>query len=233
MKTAKEFRAQAREALKGRYWWAFLASVIATILGGISGSGGSTAGGNSAAGEASDYSQMPLQLSPEETEAMLAFFAVVASICAVLSIIWLIIGGTVELGYNAFNLEMYRTEEKPPIAMLFSRFNIFGKALWLRVLTAIKIILWSLLLFVPGIIAAYRYAMAPYILAENTELTAGEAIEQSKAMMAGNKWRLFCLQLSFIGWYLLGALAFGVGIFFVTPYSKAADAAFYLELKGN
>ena len=75
--------------------------------------------------------------------------------------------------------------------------------------------------------------MAPYLLAEHPELTASEAIEQSKRMMAGNKGRLFCLQLSFIGWFLLAALTWGVGFFFLAPYTKAAETAFYLDLTGR
>ena len=229
MKTAKEFRAQARKALQGRYWWAFLASLIATALGGIAGSGGSTAGG-SAANNASNTAQMQMQMSPEEAKAMLAVVGVVVTIGIIVSIVWLIVGSAVELGYNEFNVVLYQSDEKPAMGTLFGRFDIFGKALWLRILTGLKVFLWSLLLVVPGIIAAYRYAMAPYLLAEHPEMTVNEAIEGSKTIMAGNKWRLFCLQLSFIGWYLLGLLALGVGVLFVTPYSQAADAAFYLEL---
>ena len=64
-------------------------------------------------------------------------------------------------------------------------------------------------------------------------MTASEAIEQSKVMMAGNKGRLFCLQFSFIGWYLLAALTAGVGSIFLAPYTKAAETAFYLDLTGR
>ncbi|MEZ4629000.1 MAG: DUF975 family protein, partial [Eubacteriales bacterium] len=121
----------------------------------------------------------------------------------------------------------------PKIEALFSRFSIFGNALLLRVLMVVKILLWSLLLIVPGIVAAYRYAMAPYLLAEYPELTPSEAIERSKQMMAGNKGRLFCLHFSFIGWFLLAALTWGIGFLFLAPYVKAAETAFYLELSGR
>ena len=73
------------------------------------------------------------------------------------------------------------------------------------------ILLWSLLLIVPGIMATYSYAMTDYILAEHPELTASEAIAQSKALMDGSRWRLFCLHLSFIGWGIVGSLCLGVG----------------------
>jgi uncharacterized membrane protein len=96
--------------------------------------------------------------------------------------------------------------------------------------TGLLIILWSLLLVIPGIIAAYRYAMASYIMAQNPEIGALDAIERSKAMMNGNKLRLFCLQLSFIGWMLLSALTLGIGYIFLRPYMQAAYAAFYLDI---
>ena len=81
----------------------------------------------------------------------------------------------------------------------------------------------------------YCKYLAEYLgrLAENPNLTAEEAIEQSKALMNGYKRRLFCLQFSFIGWYLLAACTGGVGWFFLAPYTKAADTAFYLERTGR
>ena len=100
-------------------------------------------------------------------------------------------------------------------------------------LQAVYIFLWTLLLIIPGIMASYSYAMTGYILAEHPELTAGEAIAQSKAMMAGNRWRLFCLQFSFIGWDILCALTLGIGNLALRPYEMAAIAAFYREISGG
>ena len=90
--------------------------------------------------------------------------------------------------------------------------------------------MWSLLLLIPGIIASYSYAMTPYILANHPELTAREAIARSKELMSGNRWRLFCLEFSFIGWALLSSLTMGIGSLFLTPYTQAAKAAFYRDL---
>jgi uncharacterized membrane protein len=165
-----------------------------------------------------------------------AFFglmAVVASIAFTYGLAMFIIGGAIELGFDLFNVSLYTASGKPKFELLFSRFSIFGRALGLRLLMAVKVFLWSLLLIVPGIVAAYRYAMAPYLLAENPDVTAPEAIEQSKQMMSGNKGRLFCLQFSFIGWYLLAAITSGIGWVFLAPYTKAADTAFYMELTGR
>ena len=84
---------------------------------------------------------------------------------------------------------------------------------------------------IPGIIAFYANIMGAYIMLENPELTAREALAKSREMMKGNKWRLFCLSFSFIGWDILAALTLGIGHLFLCPYVEAANAAFYRELK--
>lgn len=108
----------------------------------------------------------------------------------------------------------------------------FRHILWVYFQVEIRLSLWTLLFIIPGIIKSYEYYMVPYLLAENPELTAKEAIRISKDMMYGNKWRTFRLELSFIGWDFLSAATFGiVGIFYVNPYRYATLAELYLELK--
>ena len=92
--------------------------------------------------------------------------------------------------------------------------------------------LWSLLFIIPGIIKAYAYRMVPYILADNPKMDTSEAIALSRKMMDGQKWNAFVLDLSFLGWYLLGALALGIGTLFVHPYKFSTDAQLYLVLRG-
>jgi uncharacterized membrane protein len=72
--------------------------------------------------------------------------------------------------------------------------------------------------------------MTDYILAEHPDMAPGEVMKGSKAMMEGNRWRLFCLQFSFIGWMLLSSLTFGLGNLALRPYQEAAYAAFYREV---
>lgn len=95
------------------------------------------------------------------------------------------------------------------------------------------VFLWSLLLIVPGIIKGYSYWMVPYILAENPNLSTQRVLEISERTMQGEKWETFVLQLSFIGWYLLGMLACGVGIVFVAPYAEATYAELYGALRAK
>ncbi|MGN0407334.1 MAG: DUF975 family protein [Bacteroides sp.] len=94
--------------------------------------------------------------------------------------------------------------------------------------------LWSLLLIVPGIIKAYEYRMVPYILAEEPMTDRKEAFARSKAMMTGQKWNAFVLDLSFIGWGILSVFTCGIlSIFYVQPYVYATNAELYKVLKGN
>ena len=93
------------------------------------------------------------------------------------------------------------------------------------------ILLWSLLLIVPGIVKAYEYRMIPYLLAENPDLDKEEAFARSKAMMNGQKWKAFVLDLSFIGWDFLSLFTMGLlGLFYVNPYKRATQAALYEAL---
>ncbi|MCD8181300.1 MAG: DUF975 family protein [Firmicutes bacterium] len=91
--------------------------------------------------------------------------------------------------------------------------------------------LWSLLLIVPGIVKSYEYSMINYILAENPSLDRKRAFEISKALTDGNKFKIFLFSLSFIGWILLGCMAFGIGLIFVEPYMQASFIQLYLDLK--
>ena len=98
----------------------------------------------------------------------------------------------------------------------------------------IFLFLWSLLFIVPGIIKSFSYAMVPYILADNPGLSATEAITLSRKMMDGNKWRMFVLDLSFIGWMFLSACTLGIlGIFYVNPYMYSTHAELYNALKNR
>ena len=135
-------------------------------------------------------------------------------------------------GFSAFLLQSFyfsAAERADPVD-LFSGFDIFGNAFVLNLLITLKVIAWSLLFVIPGIVAAYRYSMATYIMAENPGMQATEAIERSKALMDGRKGDLFCLDLSFIGWALLATLTAGIGYLWLTPYMTVSRAAFYRSL---
>ncbi|SMB83463.1 Uncharacterized membrane protein [Desulfonispora thiosulfatigenes DSM 11270] len=146
------------------------------------------------------------------------------------NIINLILGGPIAFGVASFFLKLIR-ETEPEFMDLFSGLSYFLKTFVLDIVTTIFIILWTLLFIIPGIIAALRYSMAYYILNDNPELSALEAITQSTKIMIGHKMRLLTLWLSFAGWFILCLLTVGIGFLWFIPYLKATEAHFYEELK--
>ncbi len=142
----------------------------------------------------------------------------------------LIIGGPLELGLASYFL-MLKRQNSAQIEDLFQGFKRFESALVLYIVRSIFIVLWSLLLIIPGMIAALRYSMAIYILHDNPELTGMDALHRSKEMMDGFKGKLFGLYLSFIGWAILCLFTLGIGFLWLFPYIRASEANFYEDLK--
>ena len=97
----------------------------------------------------------------------------------------------------------------------------------------LKVMLWTLLLVIPGIIMTFAYAMTPYILEEHPEIGAWDASTRSREMMKGHKFDLFWLYLSFIGWAILGILTFGIGYLWLSPYVSCSEIGFYNDLKAE
>lgn len=114
--------------------------------------------------------------------------------------------------------------------MMGEGFKDYGRILGTMLLSSVYQFLWMLLLIVPGIIKGYSYALTPYLLKDHPELKFNAAIEESMRLMSGNKMRLFLLDLSFIGWFLLGLITFGIAFLWITPYWNTARAAFYEDL---
>ena len=130
-------------------------------------------------------------------------------------------------------LNFVREEEKLAVKGMFKGFKkpYYGKSIGLFLLTTIFTLLWTLLLIIPGIIKSLAYSLAPYILADNPEISANEALNQSVKMMKGYKMKAFLLDLSFIGWLIVGALCCGIGTLWVAPYMAAAKAELYEEIR--
>lgn len=121
--------------------------------------------------------------------------------------------------------------EDVKIKNAFDGFENFWGAFKVTFFTGLFTFLWSLLFVIPGIIKAFSYSMAMYVLAENKDIGALEAIKKSKEMMKGHKMELFVLELSFIGWALLAALTFGIAYIWVYPYMYTTLANFYMSIK--
>lgn len=138
--------------------------------------------------------------------------------------------GFIVVGYCAVNLSLIRTKSAK-VETLFSGCNNFVTNFVAYLLVQIFTVLWTLLFIIPGIVKSCSYAMTYYILNDHPEMSATEAITESRKMMNGHKMEYFILQLSFIGWILLSTLTFGLLLLYVLPYMQATNAAFYEKLK--
>ena len=239
MKYTADFRQNARDALRGKWTIAVLVGLVATLLGGA-GSGGPEVKLNidgSGAHASFEFAGQTIFSTGgglnSDIGAFLVGSAIYITIAAIaMAVVYFVLGSIISVGYARFNLDLV-DGGNPSFETLFGYFSYWKTTAVARLLQSLYVLLWSLLFIIPGIMASYSYAMTEFILAEHPELTAGEAIAQSKVMMAGNRWRLFCLHFSFIGWDILCTLTMGIGHLWLRPYRQAADAVFYREITGS
>jgi uncharacterized membrane protein len=147
------------------------------------------------------------------------------------STLTLIIGGPLALGAAIFSLSISRGKEAR-LEEIFLGFNNFGTALVTYLLLLLYIFLWTLLLIVPGIIAALGYSLTFYILADDPNIKPQDALKKSKSMMDGYKEKLFYLSLRFLLLAILCILTLGIGFLWLIPYVHVTMAKFYDDVKG-
>ncbi len=165
--------------------------------------------------------------------ATLIYLVLTGVISAVPRVGWigaLIVDGPLVLGFNVFFLRLARREE-PHLAGLFEGFQRFPQALATYLWLIFFLFLWFLLLIIPGIVAALSYSQTFFLMADDPKLSGREALRKSRALMFGNRWKLFCLFCRFIGWFLLGAITLGLAFLWIIPYLQTALAGFYEDLK--
>lgn len=208
MWSRKELKSNAKLVLKRTYWLSFAVCLVTALLAGVSGS-------------FSTLNSLRVNLN-------LVFPTSVMVTVGLLSALYtLFISSPLGVGLNNFFLTS--REHDASFGKLFSAFSgsSYINVVKIMFLQGLYIVLWTLLLIIPGIIKSFEYIFIPYILAENPELPKKRVFEISKAMTDGDKFRIFVLQLSFIGWELLGLLGCFVGIYFVVPYINATFAELY------
>ncbi len=215
-----QLKAEAKAITKGAavsaYVFTFLFLVISAILNLVSElSTGSTAAELSSMLE-TEIPFPTLGLSP----LMVTFISILISLISVV----------LSAGYVIYH-QGIRRGRTMPYATLFDGFTFVGKIIILQIMVFIFTFLWSLLLFFPGIIAAYRYRFALYNLCENPQLSPSEALNMSKAQTRGYKWQLFVLDLSFLGWNILCALTLGILSIWIMPYIQQTDIGYFEEIK--
>lgn len=224
---ASLIRKTAWDSLKGNYWTAVLAAFLAAIFGALLTSSNIDFNINLP----EDSLNFPLWEELPRTATLIITAA--AAFGAVTAIGFgsaaFILGGVVQLGYCTYLLKQ---QDRHPgnIRDLFSKFDYFGQGFLQALLRNLYTFLWGLLFIIPGIVKRYSYAMTPFIMAENPDMKAKDAIRASMELMDGHKGDLFWLELTFIGWDFLCLLTLGIGTIFLNPYKNAAHAAFYRSI---
>lgn len=201
MKTPYEYRTQARVALQDRWGEAAIVSLIILVI------------------------AMLIALP-----SLVAEWA--GSITTILSILVL----PLQYAYYISLLERTRgnEEELTHYTLQYAINNAYANTRFLVAGLFIMLISMVAAIFTLGIgaiIVKYMYCMVPYLLHDYPELTPREAMKISREMMSGQKWNIFILDLTFIGWILLSILTAGLGVIFVEPYISTARAVFYEDLK--
>ena len=230
-----ELKYDARRALSGNWLIAIIAAIIAGLLGASVLNNATTSYDYSYEDfeESEDVENDITSMIPDE---VLVFIGAVVTVFAIAGLIYAIImftiGSVVSIGYCRFNMDLI-DGIRPSIGTLFSAFGQIKTAIAVRLLTGVLVGIGYIFLIVPGIILSYSYSLATFIMADNPYLTTTEVLRESRMLMKGNKLRLFCLHLSFIGYILLCILTLGIGFIWLTPYMNATYAAFYRQIKQN
>jgi uncharacterized membrane protein len=249
MWTRAELKDKAKTVLRKYYWLSFLVILAACILGGSQHAGSPSFGFNFNSNDLENlrsthpfgvyfnWGNIDVSGSGAISWIMaliLGSAAVLDGILVCLALVYaykIFVGGVIETGMDRYFLDA--REDRADFAKLFYS---FGGGRYTNTVLAIAwrelfLFLWTLLLIIPGIVKSYAYSMIPYIMADNPNMDYRRAMKLSMAMTDGEKWYIFVLQLSFIGWYLLGLLACCVGVVFVIPYEYATMTELYVVLR--
>ena len=254
MRSASEFRQMARETLSGNWKLAMGTGLAASLIGAEI--------ADTAPNGISEL-QKVIQARPEVKNVLTQVFLMRSMLLPlVLLLIWglmvVIIGGAGQMGYARFHLNLAEKKEAS-FSDLFSQFSRITDGVAMVFVRGFYIFCWTCLFFVPGFIKTYSYAMTPYVLMEHPEYSANEAITESRRLMDGKKWNLFCLTFSFIGWRLICSIQYiipavllytqgrlsgvtvlflsglmgplNIGYLFLRPYEESAFAAFYRDVR--
>lgn len=241
-----ELKERAKNVLRKYYWVAFLVTLVASILGGTQGgtpinfrfnannwhsvnNGFGSWNWNSLDYGNQDVAKMVLGILAGTMVISSIFFIVLLFSFA----FKIFVSGPIETGMDYYFLQA--RQDRSDFVNLFYGFrggrymNVVKANAWRLLFT----FLWTLLFIIPGWVKGYSYSMIPYIMADNPNMDYKRAMTLSMAMTNGQKWEIFVLDLSFIGWYLLGLLVCCVGTVFVPPYHFATKAELYVVLRQN
>ena len=230
-----ELKQRAKIVLKRDYWKAILMSLVLALASGVE--MGAGAGGFNYRFDGNDKLFRNFSCAnidwPTAVQTMLIVLIMMAVVIVVSSAIRIFLGNPLIVGGRRYFIQSSRQLDKQGcFAFAFASGN-YMKIVSAMLLRDVQIFLWSLLLIIPGIIKSYAYRMVPYILAQKPDIGAKRAIELSRMMTKGQKFNIFVLDLSFIGWYMLCLLTLCIGGLFLRPYIDATMAELYNDLCNN
>ncbi len=211
-----EVKAKGKIGFKRNYWPCVLVGLVLSILGG--GAVSVNVNINNMNGDTSWHS---------------VSWSFLGGLAVVILLLVIFVINVLEVGCRRFFL-LNQLQPAEMNEMVYGFKHNYQNNVIAQFMVSLFVSIGLLLLIIPGLILHYQYYMVPYILSEQPELTPKEALAASKEMMEGNKWNTFVYNLSFLGWYLLGACTFGIlNLFYVNPYFYASDAELYLTLRAR
>lgn len=214
-------KANAKNALRGRYWNAFLVSLLAFVVTGTFSIVHSIMTWNLRWNEWLFHTNPMEYITQSNISDSVSFLGIFFGI---------FVGYPIVVGLARYYVHNHFGETDSNL--LFTGFSRnYGNGVGTIFVTKLFIDLWTLLFIIPGIYKSLQYSMVKYILSDNPAMPGSRAREISRILTNGEKGAIFILQLSFIGWYLLGLICGVIGILFVNPYCEATMAELYLFLR--
>jgi len=232
---------RAKQELKVSYWLSFAVCLVAGIIAGSVStvtsqitSAGSGFDANSFANQFNGYSEYGSSFGSTAGSSVSMIFLPVLIVSSLLGIAFFIfVANPIIVGKTTFFIRAPYGQRD--FSFLFSVFKNgrYANTVKTMFMVNLRVFLWSLLCIIPGIVVSYQYFFVPYIISDFPQMPYKDAMEYSKRMTDGHKFDIFVLQLSFIGWYLLGLLACCIGAVFVNPYLEATMAQLYIGVRNQ
>ncbi|MBF8984514.1 DUF975 family protein [Lutibacter sp. B2] len=200
--------------LKGKYWKSFLVGLVVYFA--------SSEGFSNVVEKVSNI-HLPVK---DQLQTVI----IVAGISVAMIMLKVFLLNPLHVGGMKYYLDLPKGESVSSLTQYYTGGH-YSNVIKVTFLRGLKVFLYSLLLIIPGVIKSYQYCFVGYIVAENPEISTNEALLRSTELTEGHKVNIWILELTFIGWFLLGIICFGWGIVFVHPYYYATKADLYKTLK--
>ncbi len=217
MKRYYEYKEEAKNLMSGRYGIVIGTTIVMAIIAGIP----TSIADNFATKYRFDFETMTRTLVQPGNPPLNFLFSLIGSIVAAL-IVYSTTAMYIDVANNLtpmFGEVIKKGFTEKPLRTLVHQFFV-----------GLFVLMWTFLFIIPGFIASYAYSMGYYIMNHEIDISALDAISDSKNYMRGHKLELFILDLSYLGWYLLGILTLGILWLWIVPKHQTARTLFFNDL---